>query len=47
MGIAIYDANPDNLEIIVEDESFDVNNEVEIPYYEIETPLPDLVTSHG
>lgn len=46
MQIAIYDANPNNPEIIVEDEQFNSDSEIEIPYYEIETPLPDLVKSN-
>lgn len=47
MNIAIYDANPQNPEITVEDEQFNSDSEVEVPYYEIETPLPDLVKSNG
>lgn len=43
MNIAIYDANPTKPEITAEDEQFNLNGEVEVPYYEIETPLPDLV----
>lgn len=43
MGIAVYDSNPNNPEIKVEDEQFNSSNDVEIQYYEIETPLPDLV----
>jgi hypothetical protein len=43
MNIAIYDTNPKKPEILVEDEEFSSNNELEIPYNEIETPLPDLV----
>jgi len=43
MNIAIYDANPNNPQIIVENEQFNLDSEVEIPYYELETPLPDLI----
>lgn len=42
MNIAVYDTNPDNPEIIVEDEQFNSSNDAEVQYYEIETPLPDL-----